>query len=523
MIIEKTSQKTRSRIINSFSLPAFLFAAVFVLCSIMLIPSIHAPVTGYLHSWNQVTTLVLIKQIAENPISFSEPKDVVTRVTWQPDNGDIDMQDRSARFIIYEEFPLYHLISAAISILSPTLEGGARLTSVFFFFFGAIGLHSLSRRSANSQTALYTLLLYVTSFPFLYYGQAVMSDMAMVAAAIWGINFLSLYTEKREKLVLYAAAGSLAISGLFKSYGIVLVLSFLYLYLYKHRWRLVGLTFSRLSLLVCISILPAVLWHAFAYVQGGVQEFGSHSVSAKLRELSDPLLYRSLVNTWFRYLGYLPGIFLILAALFKSSKSSWKIGLENVPWWFNKGPHAYGHLRSEQGVHRLVRISPFDSNARRHTSFASVAVTPDIEEDIEIELDDKELRIDTYRSSGAGGQHVNKTDSAVRITHIPTGIVVACQNERSQHKNKDRAMKTLKSKLYELRMAEQREMIDQVKGERKSIAFGSQIRSYVMQPYQMVKDLRTRAESSDVGGVMDGDIDQFIEAYLLSTSRPKGA
>lgn len=183
---------------------------------------------------------------------------------------------------------------------------------------------------------------------------------------------------------------------------------------------------------------------------------------------------------------------------------------------FVKGPYAYGYLRAEQGVHRLVRISPFDSNARRHTSFASVAVTPDIEEDIEIEIDDKDIRIDTFRASGAGGQHVNKTSSAVRITHFPTGVVVSCQNERSQHKNKAMAMKILKAKVYEIEKAKQEELIDDVKGDRKKIDFGSQIRSYVMQPYQMVKDLRTSHETSNVDAVLDGDIDQFIESYLLS-------
>ena len=180
------------------------------------------------------------------------------------------------------------------------------------------------------------------------------------------------------------------------------------------------------------------------------------------------------------------------------------------------GDYAYGHLRGESGVHRLVRMSPFDSNARRHTSFASVAVTPDIEEEIEIEVDEGDLRIDTYRSSGAGGQHVNKTDSAVRITHLPSGIVVACQNERSQHKNRARAMKILKSKLYEREQALQAEKIEQVKGVRRSIDFGSQIRSYVLQPYQLVKDMRTQHETSSIQAVLDGDLNQFIEAYLLS-------
>lgn len=183
-----------------------------------------------------------------------------------------------------------------------------------------------------------------------------------------------------------------------------------------------------------------------------------------------------------------------------------------------KGAYSYGHLRSEQGVHRLVRISPFDSNARRHTSFASVSVTPDIEADLDIKIDEeKDLRIDTYRSSGAGGQHVNKTDSAVRITHLPTGIVVACQNERSQHANKDRAMKTLKAKLFEREVALHQQKLNEIKGEKKKIEWGSQIRSYVMHPYQMVKDLRTDVETSDVRSVMDGDIDKFIEAFLLST------
>lgn len=181
-----------------------------------------------------------------------------------------------------------------------------------------------------------------------------------------------------------------------------------------------------------------------------------------------------------------------------------------------QGEYAYGYLRGEAGVHRLVRISPFDSNARRHTSFASVTITPDIEQEIEIVIDEKDLRIDTYRSSGAGGQHVNKTDSAVRLTHIPTGIVVACQNERSQHKNKDRAMKTLKAKLYERQQAEQAEKIDQIKGARKKIDFGSQIRSYVMEPYQLVKDLRTDHQTSAVDAVMNGDLDAFMESYLLS-------
>lgn len=181
-----------------------------------------------------------------------------------------------------------------------------------------------------------------------------------------------------------------------------------------------------------------------------------------------------------------------------------------------KGSFVYGLLRSERGVHRLVRISPFDSNARRHTSFASIMVSPDIEREIEIDIDEKDLRIDTFRAGGKGGQHVNKTDSAVRLTHIPTGLVVACQNERSQHKNKDRAMKILKAKLFELERMKQQEQLSSIEGNRKKIDFGSQIRSYVLQPYQMIKDLRTDCETSSVDAVLDGEIDRFIEAYLLS-------
>ena len=181
------------------------------------------------------------------------------------------------------------------------------------------------------------------------------------------------------------------------------------------------------------------------------------------------------------------------------------------------GTYVYGNLRNESGVHRLVRISPFDSNARRHTSFASVSVTPDIEEEVDVTVNEADLRIDTYRSSGAGGQHVNKTDSAVRLTHIPSGIIVACQSERSQHKNKARALKILKSKLFEREQAQQQAKMDQIKGVRKKIDFGSQVRNYVMQPYQLVKDLRSSYETSDVNSVLDGDIDPLIESCLLMT------
>jgi peptide chain release factor 2 len=179
------------------------------------------------------------------------------------------------------------------------------------------------------------------------------------------------------------------------------------------------------------------------------------------------------------------------------------------------GDYAYGLLAAEAGVHRLVRISPFDQAARRHTSFASLFVWPELPDDIDIDVEDKDLRIDTYRSSGAGGQHVNVTDSAVRITHLPTGIVVSCQNERSQHKNRSSAMKVLKSRLYDLRRKEQQEKLDKLGGEKKDIAFGSQIRSYVLHPYQMVKDHRTKLQVGDVNRVLDGDLDEFIQAYLL--------
>ncbi len=181
-----------------------------------------------------------------------------------------------------------------------------------------------------------------------------------------------------------------------------------------------------------------------------------------------------------------------------------------------KGRYAYGYLKAERGVHRLVRISPFDSGARRHTSFASVDVVPEIDDDIEIEIDEKDLRIDTYRSSGAGGQHVNKTSSAVRITHLPTGIVVACQNERSQHKNKATAMKILKARLYQQEMDKRRREMAAHHDDQREIAWGSQIRSYVFHPYSMVKDLRTGVTVGNIQGVMDGNIDPFIIEYLRS-------
>jgi peptide chain release factor 2 len=189
-------------------------------------------------------------------------------------------------------------------------------------------------------------------------------------------------------------------------------------------------------------------------------------------------------------------------------------GIKSVTFQIS-GENAYGYLKAEKGVHRLVRISPFDSSGRRHTSFASCDVIPELDDSIELDIPDDELRVDTYRASGAGGQHINKTDSAIRITHIPTNTVVQCQNERSQHKNKDKAMSMLKAKLLELKQIEQQEEMKEIRGEIKEIGWGSQIRSYVMHPYNMVKDHRTNVETGNVSAVMDGDLDPFINGYLI--------
>jgi peptide chain release factor 2 len=179
-----------------------------------------------------------------------------------------------------------------------------------------------------------------------------------------------------------------------------------------------------------------------------------------------------------------------------------------------RGDFAYGYLRAERGVHRLVRISPFDSNARRHTSFASVEAFPELDDEIDIEIDEKDLKVDTFRASGAGGQHVNTTDSAIRITHVPSGVVVSCQAERSQHKNRSTAMRMLKAKLYELEEEKKRREAAAIQGEKTEMGWGNQIRSYVLHPYQMVKDLRTGAETGNTSAVLDGDLDQFVEAWL---------
>ena len=188
-------------------------------------------------------------------------------------------------------------------------------------------------------------------------------------------------------------------------------------------------------------------------------------------------------------------------------------GIKSVTFQIN-GENAYGYLKSEKGVHRLVRISPFNAQGKRQTSFVSLDVMPDIEDDVDVEIRDEDIRVDTYRSSGAGGQHINKTSSAIRITHFPTGIVVTCQNERSQHMNKDKAMQMLKAKLYMLKQEENAEKLSDIRGDVKEIGWGNQIRSYVMQPYTMVKDHRTEEESGNVNAVMDGAIDPFINAYL---------
>ncbi|MEA1986823.1 MAG: peptide chain release factor 2 [Candidatus Marinimicrobia bacterium] len=223
------------------------------------------------------------------------------------------------------------------------------------------------------------------------------------------------------------------------------------------------------------------------------------------------MLYR-MYTRWFEKKGYKYAVL--------NYQAGDEAGLKEVVIEI-EGQFAYGYLSAEIGVHRLVRISPFDSNAKRHTSFASVFVYPEFDDDIEIVIDSKDLRIDTYRASGAGGQHVNKTDSAVRITHNPSGIVVSCQNQRSQHQNKEVAMKVLKSRLYQLKADEEKEKQNELESKKKDIAWGSQIRSYVFQPYTMVKDKRTAYEEGNVQAVMDGKIDGFIKAFLKFKQKNK--
>jgi len=197
-------------------------------------------------------------------------------------------------------------------------------------------------------------------------------------------------------------------------------------------------------------------------------------------------------------------------------------GIKSVTF-FIRGPYAYGTLKSEAGVHRLVRVSPFDANKRRHTSFASCDVLPDVNDDIDIKIEEKDIRVDTYRASGAGGQHINKTESAIRITHHPTGIVVACQNQRSQIKNREKAFQVLKIRLYEFEMDKKRQSLEKRYDEKGDIAWGNQIRSYVFMPYQMVKDHRTDSETSQIEKVMDGDLEQFVDAWLEHLAQQKAA
>ncbi len=250
----------------------------------------------------------------------------------------------------------------------------------------------------------------------------------------------------------------------------------------------------------------------FKKMLGGQNDFNDAIVSinagaggTEAQDWANMLL--RLYLRWAERRGFTSSIFDILAGE--------EAGIKSVTFTVN-GDYAYGYLKAEIGVHRLVRISPFDAGARRHTSFASVFVYPDIEDDIEITIEEKDLRVDTYRSSGAGGQHVNKTDSAVRIAHLPSGIIVQCQNERSQHMNRALALKILKARLYELEIKEREKEIEKVHASKKQIAWGSQIRSYILQPYRMVKDHRTGLEVGNVEAVLDGAIDSFMEKFLMS-------
>lgn len=239
-------------------------------------------------------------------------------------------------------------------------------------------------------------------------------------------------------------------------------------------------------------------------IQGAILSINSGAGGTESQDWVEMLLRMYL--RWAERMGYKTQIVDILAGD--------EAGIKNVTITVD-GDYAYGYLKAEEGIHRLIRISPFDASGRRHTSFASVSVTPQVEEDIDIEIKEEDLKIDTYRSSGCGGQKVNKTDSAVRITHLPTGIVVQCQNERSQHKNRDMAMKLLKSRLYEIELKKREDEKKKSYEQKKEIAWGSQIRTYVLHPYKQVKDHRTQVETSNADAVLDGDINDFIEKFLL--------
>jgi|GEM_PF-2825139 len=329
------STSTPLQVSSSLLLPGLLLALCLVVYLAIVVPGLRLPVTGYLHSWNQITTLVSIKQISKDPQQLLTPRDVVTRVTREPPGETVDSTDRSDRFVIYEEFPLYHILSAALNWGLNTLEGGARVLSLIFFLFGAIGLYSLTKHTADRQAALYTLSLYATSFPFLYYGQAAMSDMAMTAFAIWGVALLQRYVTLQSSVYLYAAVISIALAGLMKSYGIVLALCFFYLYWYRNQLQLKNYPgFAKVIVLMFLSAAPTLGWHLFASFQAGLQEYESHSLSSKMLYLAMPELYRSLLKIWFRYLGYLPGVILVLAVLLKFIKQNGKSIHQGLPWWF---------------------------------------------------------------------------------------------------------------------------------------------------------------------------------------------
>lgn len=263
----------------------------------------------------------------------------------------------------------------------------------------------------------------------------------------------------------------------------------------ENYWTTLSVNLDRLELLSFLS----------GKFDGNNSYFTIHSGAGGTEACDWALMLMRMYRRWFERKGYKDEIIDI--------QQGEEAGIKSITLKVN-GEFAFGYLKAERGVHRLVRISPFDSNARRHTSFASVDCFPELGDDIVVEVEEKDLRIDTYRSSGAGGQHVNTTDSAIRITHIPTGIIVACQAERSQHKNRAAAMKMLQAKLYERQEAERKKEADEFRGEKTDMGWGNQIRSYVLHPYQMVKDLRTNVETGNTAAVLDGDLDRFVEAWL---------